>query len=198
MNNDTFDSNIAITQGGAINYDYKRPQFSSVVYLSNFAPYGSNVASYPVKIKLKDSLSDEIILKNAASGINYHDTLSLGLYDYDDQVAVLENEDQITINPVDRDISSISGTNAALLNNGIGKFENLIFISKPGSGNILYQASSKAIDRTIISSIFGSQVSNNTLKVNFRFCKPGEIITSDDKCSECSAGTYSLDWNSTE
>ena len=196
--NSAFINNTAIRQGGAINYNYVRPSLSGNFYEDNVALYGPNIASYPVRIKLVNSTEDEMLLDNVGSGITYSHTLNLGLYDYDDQIMILDSSDQISISPVDLQSSDISGINVGLLNQGSTSFDNVAFISHPGSVNVQFKATSKAIDDDKIQNVFGNTVSNNTINVNFRFCQPGEIITNNNQCQGCSAGTYSLQWNSTE
>ena len=198
LTNLTFIHNNAVKQGGAIYYDNVRPIFTRVVYIDNSAQYGSDIASYPVKIKLVNSSHDDISLFDVGSGIVYNETLSFGLYDFDNQVMVLDNSNQIVISVIDTQTSSVSGTNAGLLRQGIASFQNLIFISTPGSTGILYRATSKAIDVDKIQNVFGQQISENNINVDFRFCRPGEIMTSENQCQKCSAGTYSLEWNSTQ
>ena len=124
--------------------------------------------------------------------------IDFGLYDFDDQIIVIENINQIIITAIDAQASSVSGFNAQKLNQGIAEFDNIAFVAVPGSTNTLYQASSNAIDNSKIQQVFGQPISDNTININFRYCQPGETITSDNQCQECSAGTYSLDWNSTE
>jgi len=57
-------------------------------------------------------------------------------------------------------------------------------------------ASSKAIDSSLIAEVLEEEFSNN-IELNFRFWKPGERIFGDT-WDQCSPGTYSLEWNSTE
>ena len=45
--------------------------------------------------------------------------------------------------------------------------------------------------------MFGQQLGSSYVVTNFRFCKPGEILMSDNTCSQWAAGTYSLNWNAT-
>ena len=191
-----FTNNNAIRQGGAIYYDYARPTIERIEYISNSAQYGLDIASYPTKIKLVNSTQNDVYINNVGSGITYEQTLNFGLYDYDDQIMVLDNSDQLTISAVDNHTSSISGPNVGLLNKGTTSFDNLRFISTIGSTNIHYRATSKAIDKDKIQSVFGQTISDSNIYVDFRFCKPGEFITSSNQCEECSAGTYSLKWNS--
>ena len=194
----TLDSNNATRRGGALYYDFVRPSLNRVKYNNNDAAYGQNIASYPVKIKLVNSTQDDISFENVGSGVIYPQTLYFGLYDYDDQILVIENINQIIISAIDTQTSSVSGFNAQKLNQGIAEFDNIAFVATPGSTNILYQASSKAIDDDKIQQVFGQPISDNTININFRYCQPGEIVTNENQCQECSAGTYSLDWNSTE
>ena len=193
-----FTNNNAIRQGGAIYYDYARPRIERIEYLNNSAEYGPEIASYPVKIKLVNSTEDDVYLRNVGSGIPYDQRLQFGLYDFDGQIMILDNSDQIVILPEDTQASSISGTNLGLLSQGVASFDNLIFVSTPGSTDILYRATSKVIDNDIVEIVFGQTISDNNINVDFRFCRPGEIITSSNQCQECSAGTYSLNWNSTQ
>ena len=170
---------------------------SRIDYYDNKAQYGPDIASYPVKIKIANSTQDEMRIENVGSGLTYPQTLYFGLYDYDDQIVALENSYQILISAVDAQVSSIDGFNAVLLDQGIARFDNMAFTASPGSSNISYKATSKAIDTNKIQNVFEQSISENNINVNFRFCKPGEIM-SNNKCLECSAGTYSLGWNSTE
>ena len=193
-----FTNNNAIRQGGAIYYDYVRPRIEEVEYTNNSAEYGLNIASYPVKIRQINSTEIDVYLRNVGSGIVYDTILYFGLYDYDGQIMVLDNSDQIVISAIDTQAISISGTNVGLLSQGVASFDNLIFVSTPGSTDISYRATSKAIDTDKIENVFGQTINDNNIYVNFRFCRPGEIITSSNQCQECSAGTYSLNWNSTQ
>ena len=198
LNTLTFTDNNAVSQGGALHYDYVRPSFYGIQYINNTAQYGENIASYPVKIKIVNSSQDDLNLNNVGSGLTYNETLNFGLYDYDDQIMVLDNSDQLTISAIDTQVSSIAGINVGLLNQGVTSFDTLQFISTPGLTNIHYRITSKVIDSDKIQNVFGQSISDNNIYVNFRFCQPGEFITSANQCEVCSAGTYSFNWNSTQ
>ena len=45
-----FRNNSGTVKGGAISYDFRRPHFINNTYTDNHAPYGSNIASYAVRI----------------------------------------------------------------------------------------------------------------------------------------------------
>ena len=64
-----FDSNIAISQGGALYYNYKRPQLNQNIYINNQAIYGNDIASYAVKVRFNASFSDQMTITDIASGI---------------------------------------------------------------------------------------------------------------------------------
>jgi predicted outer membrane repeat protein len=193
-----FESNNATIKGGAIYYDYKRPEFENVTYVNNSADYGPNIASYPVKILLNDSNSEHMVLNNIGSKIQLETPLNLKLVDYDGQTMNQNNFNQILIQATDEKISSISGFNSELLREGVVTFHAIQFVGSPGSKNVKYQASSKAIDKSKIDQVFGSQLSDNQISVNFRFCRSGEIDEANQFWIGCSPGTYSFVWNSTE
>ena len=196
LNQISFYSNNASSQGGAIYYSYNRPIFQNVVYKNNNAAYGNNIASYAVKIRLNNKPNDIINFNNIASGASY-DAFKLSLYDYDDQIMLLDNTSQISITPMNRTTISVKGTSQAISRAGVASFDNLVMIAKPGSTNIILNIDSKSIDSSKINKVFGSNSFNNIISTNFRFCMPGEIQMSDNSCTEWSSGTYSLQWNST-
>ena len=53
ISSSNFTNNSAIYYGGSIRYDLYRPNFSNNLFESNSAKYGLNIASYPIKIKIK-------------------------------------------------------------------------------------------------------------------------------------------------
>jgi len=81
------------------------------------------------------------------------------------------------------------------LRQGISVFDKFIVIAEPGSVNVKVIASCKAINSAKINGIFGNPLSNNTISIDFRNCKPGEQLTGSS-WRKCSPGTYSLEWNS--
>ena len=135
-------------------------------------------------------------LNSIGSGILYNATLVLELKDFDNQTMNLDNASQIKISPVTSN-AKVSGIDFARSINGVGSFSSLYFVYKPGAQNVIFQANSKAIDSSLVKSVFGSTISNFSISVNFRYWKPGEYIVSSQECLEWSQGTYSLEWNST-
>lgn len=192
-----FKNNNAKVKGGAVYYDSYRPVFENIVYINNSAIYGSDIASYPVKIILQGSSLNDINLTDVGSGIKFQRNLTLSLVDYDNQEISNDNTSQIKLNGITNG-SKILGFDSAKVDKGVGVFNNLIFIHSPGKTDVEFQANSKIIDSTLINKVFGHQFSNNTIYVSFRWCKPGEVQIGKDICNKCSQGTYSFLWNSTE
>ena len=105
-----FTQNSAVYHGGAIRYNLFRPNFTNNVFINNSAGYGPNIASYPIKIKLRNSSSDNIQLTNVGSGVVYGETLEFSLVDYDNQINELDNSSLITI-IASKSNSSVIGIN---------------------------------------------------------------------------------------
>ena len=190
-----FVANTAIRQGGAIYYTFVRPTLNNIEYVKNSAPYGNNIGSYPVKIVRYGNETNSMVINDIGSGIPYDSQIHFSLIDGDGQVMVLNSEDQISINPVNNTQASTSGTNSVLLQNGIATYENLVVIALPGSLNVQFKISSKAITNDKASVLLSPNNINNILTINFRYCKPGEEVSTGNKCRTCSPGTYSLMWS---
>ena len=197
INTTTFDANRAASQGGAIYYNYNRPTIINTMFTNNTANYGPDFASYAVSIIMNGNISAQMIIDNMVSGVQYDQEAKLSVIDFDNQTMLLNNVNQIIINPVNKTAASMKGTNSGLLRNGVATFSNLIVNTKPGSTNMQFQATTNAIDSAKVKEVYES-VSSNLISANFRFCKPGEIQFSDGTCSTWAPGTYSLSWNSTE
>jgi hypothetical protein len=201
ISNNTFTNNQATSRGGAIFYNMNRPHFSDNVYSNNSALYGKDVASYAVRIVNEVDGSNVINLDDVGSGIQYTKGIDLSLVDYDNQKMVLDNESTIKITPSSAN-SSISGIDYAKVTAGVANFDELIFESKAGTSDKIYSLNSAAIDRDIVQVVTTDQeyqeIYSSSLNVSFRYCQPGEQEFSSGLCSECSYGTYTLEWNSTE
>lgn len=154
-----------------------------------------NIASYAVRIVLHTVYDTNVELSNVGSGIAYPAELKFILIDFDNQTMILINSTQIKIFPL-TPLASISGISEVKIDSGVATFTNVIFESQPGTRNIVYKLNSELVDSKKVTHL--ELPTNNTITVNFRYCKPGEFVQEDGTCKECSAGTYSLNWNSTE
>lgn len=195
ISNSLFSNNSASVQGGAISYDFLPPLIASCLFLSNSAKYGPNLASYPIRITSCISPFQNITLSSVGSGIPYPDQLTLWLLDHQSQVLSLMNKSQIKITSVSSE-AYVLGVNSAQITEGKATFENLIFEYKPGGRDVEFKMSWADIDKE--KTKFFEMPTEDVIKVNFRFCNPGETIEGGTKWREWSAGTFSLGWNETE
>ena len=189
----SFESNAAEVKGGAIYYNFRRPQITDIKFTNNSAPYGSNIASYSVKIIEQTSKNASITFNNIPSGIKLGSTLELILQDYDNQT-IPDSSYQIKISPITSN-ASVSGYDSARAVEGVASFKNLIFIFSPGSQHIRYKATSNAINAQSNNAL--GIPSYSTIDISFRYWKPGESQISKSECQTCAPGTYSFEWNST-
>ncbi|CAI2362327.1 unnamed protein product [Moneuplotes crassus] len=195
----TFMNNSATQMGGGIYYNLVRPLMQNITYRDNLAEYGANIASYAVRIVQSGTKENKIYLSSVASGLKYDSVLAFDLVDYDDQIMNLESSTSVKILIEDPGIS-IRGVDFGRLTNGKAELDNVYFIGTAGSSNHTYKLTSKSINSKIISSIIGNSDGkyDNFLDVSFRYCKPGEIQTSNNECVECKVQTYTFEWNSTQ
>ena len=63
----SFINNSATYSGGAIMYNLYRPIMTNLTFSGNTATYGSDIASYPIKIIIQNSTSDTVHLENVGS-----------------------------------------------------------------------------------------------------------------------------------
>ena len=197
VSNINFTTNYAVSKGGAIYYNFARPNLNQITYANNTAPYGPNIASYAVKVRFAGQATNQMKVTNMISGVAYGQEMILELADYDDQVLVLNSIDHVDFSPLNSSVK-IKGSNSALFKNGIATFNNLNIIAIPGSINVQFQANWLAINDSKIESAYGHLISKNIIYADFRFWEPGEIQMQDYSWSVWQTGTYSLNWNSTQ
>ena len=174
ISNTNFTRNIALTQGGAIYYDFVRPGMIKNYFEANQAQYGHNIASYAVRIVELGSIDTNIMLDRVASGItlsnsptnNSQSSLQLALVDFDNQVMVQVDSSNIKITAVD-DNAKLVGTSEVLADNGISVFDDIGFSYKPGAQNIKFVANSIKIDQSIVEYL--ELPTDNSISVSFRY-----------------------------
>jgi predicted outer membrane repeat protein len=147
----SFINNTATFSGGAIRFNAYRPAITNALYEDNIAPYGSNIGSYAVKIKLVNSTSDELIQNNIGSGVKITDQIYLVLVDHYDNQMILDNTSQIRIRTSESH-QSIDGTNIRRVTNGIAMFDDLTFTANPGAKGSEFLVSSAAINSEIVTA----------------------------------------------
>ena len=154
LNNVTFINNTSSQQGGAIYYDLYRPNMTNVIFVNNTAPYGPNIASYPVKIVIANSNTTDIVFNDAVSGQEQEVDLNFHIVDYDNQLALLATSGRIVISPIIKG-TSVFGRSSASIVDGKATFDKLIFNAPPGSKNIPFKISSTLIDSSKLIRQYG-------------------------------------------
>ena len=136
-----------------------------------------------MKFRLSENISSEIHLANVGSGVDLDSPIKFSLLDFDNQVMVLNNVDQISIFPYNYSEASSRGVNTVPLNNGMAMFDAIQLVSEIGAKGIKYKISTNAIDSAKVSELYGSSTFTDQIIVDFRFCKPGEQVTGNT-CTE--------------
>lgn len=81
LENNTFLSNNAFIEGGAIKFNTQTPYFSNNIFINNTAEYGGNIAAFPCKIVLKAYNKTKSIFNDDKGALLYDSSDS----DYNDQ-----------------------------------------------------------------------------------------------------------------
>ena len=195
ISNSTFSNNVAEVSGGGIMYDLYRPAFSNLKFDNNVALYGPDIGSYAIQIKIGNSTQQIFTVSNAASG-HINQEFKFSIQDFDNQIMNLDSTSKIIIK-ANTNGSQVDGKNIGVAHLGIVNLNELIFINKPGSQNVIFSVNSDSINLNIAKAIYGPNYSLPVISVNFRFCRPGEYI-SQTRWISCSQNSYSLMWNSTQ
>jgi hypothetical protein len=106
---------VATTKGGAIYYNLYRPTMTNVTFLFNSAPYGNNIASYPVKIVDAISLSTDIILTGIASGQIIPTEIQFMVVDIDNQISSVSNGGRVTIDAISSGAFALGENSASFI-----------------------------------------------------------------------------------
>ena len=193
--NTTFANNVAQISGGGVMYDLHRPTFSNMFFDSNSALYGPNIASYAIKVKVDNSSENSVIMSNAVSGQTSQE-FTFSILDYDNQIINLDSTSKITIKARTTG-AQVIGKNIGVANTGVAKMEGIVFISEPGSKNIVFSVNPNSIDLNIAKAVYGINYTFPSIISSFRYCKPGEY-NSVHQWLSWSEGSYSFEWNSTQ
>jgi hypothetical protein len=90
---------------------------TNVTFTSNSAPYGKDIASYPVKIVDVDSKSTDIHLTGVVSGQVVSKELKFVIMDYDNQTSSKLNGGKVSISALSNG-ASVLGENSASIVSG--------------------------------------------------------------------------------
>ena len=168
IKNCIFSLNSAVFSGGSVQYNLYRPYFNNNQFVNNFADYGPNIASYPIKIEMNNTSIKQIVLNNIGSGVEEKLNLKLYLYDHDNQVTTLENSAQIMLKPIQNN-TDIKGQSKIVVNKGMVHFNVLSFEAEPGMSNVPFKLTSDAINLNLMKRQYGADYNLKNLMINFRF-----------------------------
>ena len=154
ISNSSFINNSAKSSGGAVYYDVFRPNMTNNLFQNNSAPYGNDIASYPVRIIAQGDDDYQISIYQISSGQLIANTLILNVVDYDNQTITNLIKGSITIASIDLN-TKVQGRNSESIVSGVSTFNGLILIAKPGSNNVQFSVTTSAIDNSVILKQFG-------------------------------------------
>lgn len=126
----------------------------NVKFVNNSAPYGPDIASYPVKLVVAGSNSSAIVLDSVPSGQVLSQEIKLHLVDEDNQIISDGTPGSVIISSVDSGTKALGRTSEGIVR-GTATFKGLIFIGKPGTRNVKFTVSTSAINRAKIQKQFG-------------------------------------------
>ena len=195
ISNSTFSTNTAQSSGGGIMYDLYRPIFSNLVFQNNNALYGTDIGSYPIKIRIGNSTLRNATIGGVASGQTIQ-AFTFSIADFDDQVMNLDSASKITIKPVTVDAQAI-GKSIGIAISGVAQMNEIILVSPPGSKDVVFSLNSNTIDLDRARAVYGSNYTLPYIIASFRFCRPGEF-SYNHQWVPWSEGSFSLFWNSTQ
>ena len=131
----------------------------NIVFQNNTAPYGNDIASYPVRVVIKgdnDNSNYQIYLNEIASGQTLSESLVLKIIDYDNQTISTLIKGNIVVSTIDHNTKAY-GRNSESIVNGVSTFSGLILSAKPGSNNVQFSINTGIIDNSIILRQFGKE-----------------------------------------
>ena len=124
------------------------------MFTNNTAPYGNNIASYPIRIVSRDSSFGQIVLNDIASGQEISGSIQLLLVDYDNQTTSYLSKGSVTISPLNQ-TTKVEGLNSESIINGVSTFSGIIFVGQPGYSNSPFSVNTNLIDKSVILRQFG-------------------------------------------
>lgn len=168
--------------GGGIYYDLYRPKLNNNIFENNSAIYGPDIASYPIKIKMINISSDDIMFDELVSGQTISPSIELCLVDHDEQIVLNDYSSKITISKINSN-TTVSGTNEVVVKGGVATFSDLTLIAKPTSENVPFNVHSPSLNSDILNLQYNSSLSQANILASFRICESGEK-EENDQCIE--------------
>jgi len=184
-----FRKNSAEVQGGGIVWSAVKPHLINLTFADNAAPYGPDVASYPIRLVL-DSTPRRLLplISNYPPGQLTNTAIRFSVQDHYGQVYRIDNTSVVVLSAVNVN-STILGTFKVTAVQGYFVFDAFVVYGQPGS-----------LVNVMASSEVGAQQAGNpyehissiVLPFELRECIPGEARTLYS-CEKCVAGTYSFE-----
>ena len=199
-----FEGNRAEQKGGGLYWFDSYPTLSTNEMKSNAAVYGSDIASFPIRLSpyspslgLGQYLSNDSTpltgsVRNIASGQVSVETLQYALVDHYDNVVVDDSDSSAQIVAAEGNLT-VTGNTQVVAVEGVFTFTKLTFKAQPTSQQS-FQVTTAAIDRGLKTYTRDPHLYIPTVEVRteFRDCKPGESLQNME-CYICPEGTFSLD-----
>ena len=129
---------------------------TKLIFQNNSAPYGNDIASYPVRIVAQEDDDIQISLSGIASGQIMINSLVLNVIDFDNQTVTNLIKGNIVVSTIDQNTKA-SGRNSESIVNGVSTFSGLVLSAKPGSNNVQFSVNTAIIDISVISRQFGKR-----------------------------------------
>lgn len=192
VSNSTFVNNSAAVKGGGILWTGQKPELTDLTYSNNYAIYGADKASYPIRLMLdaeKARMLSNFTITNYPPGQTGPNPLRASLRDHYGQIYTIDNSSVAVLDSADSS-ASILGVSKVTATHGTFLFDDFRIYTRPGG----------EINVTITSSAITTEQAGDPdahsptvqLLVIMRECVPGEAETSLS-CDVCGTGTYSFD-----
>jgi predicted outer membrane repeat protein len=146
----TFTNNSATSKGGAMAFNYFPPTITNPTYANNSAIYGPDIAAYPYKIVRNSTLDAKYV-----SGQTIKTPIVFNLVDGYDEVILTDSSSILTISAVDQTKARVIGNTDVTVTEGVATFNDITFITTPGSVNIQYQITSSNINFDRLLTAYG-------------------------------------------
>lgn len=183
LTNCTFVRNSAVRKGGAISWEGYQPNLTSNIFLENEARYGTDVASYAVRL----GLSEGVGLEGIPSGQLIGHVLELLSIDHYGAVVTIDSFSFAELSS-DETNTSLAGTLRVQCVEGKFLFGNFSITAPPGHNTSLVVTSNLSPAYQVAAFSLAALA----LSVSMRNCFIGETLAQLE-CKVCQSGTYSLD-----
>lgn len=204
MVNNTFESNSAEIAGGGIYWADSFPLIGGNQMSNNGAKYGSDIASYAVRLallSLNHTLEPYLVLSDAplvieltgvGSGYLYMEEVRVALVDQYDLIVATDfsSSAQLVSNSTD---TSMSGNTQVVAQAGVFIFNSITFVGPPTTTQtLLITTNGIHSAKQLTSHDPNPYYPTVSVRIHFRACQVGESLQ-NNQCVPCPVNTFSLD-----